>query len=404
MAQGTQRVPKALHFELTEYAALLRALRVRDAMDISQHLTKPNPFALSPPRDRADVNIISDDDLAEEVLDDSCSPEPHPPSSVASYSTGSPIAGPSNLNHPSNQAVAPRKGKRKAIQPTPPAKAKQKKRDHWTRWPLMLDDVLIPEWTLEDEVAVIASQTLRFGPKPSFPDSPESPSAPSAQNNAEDGEAITVSDLEFDEEDPDHPFFVPDLTAIIADFLQTIFSLLAKHTIPRPASMQNRIEPLNWRAVLDVIVSCGIPEYSNANIVENVTRRLEALYGLSFHPFESKRSTSYRAVERMRDKEAALEKMREMLREPNASLFRQRSPRPHRSPTPPPSPPLKKRKLTKDDRDCVPRKRWVPKVPGANVEEKGSQNEEELSKPTRRSTRTRKEIRYTFQVEDATDA
>ena len=101
-----------------------------------------------------------------------------------------------------------------------------------TRWPLLLEDVPIPEWTLEDDVAVIASRVT-----------------------------------EFDEVDPDHPFYVPYLTSITVSLLSTIFSLLAKHTPARSASMQNRIEPLNWRSVFDVLVNCDNSEFANLKYV-----------------------------------------------------------------------------------------------------------------------------------------
>ena len=178
-----QRVPAALHSELTEYASLLRALRTRDAMDLTTHLTKPSPF-------------------------------------------------------------------------TPPPK-----RDQWTRWPLPLEDVPIPEWTLEDEVAVIASRVIKSRPAPTFPvfEGPLEHDDPSHTDY--------VMNTEFDEDDPDYPFYVPYLTSITASLLSTIFSLLAKHIPARPASMQNRIEPLNWRSVIDVLVNCDDSEYANPKYV-----------------------------------------------------------------------------------------------------------------------------------------
>ena len=179
-----RRVPAALHFELTEYVSLLRALRTRDAMDLTAHLTKPSPFTLPPQRE--------------------------------------PVT-----NMDNNNLDAPPTCKRK--------------RDQWTRWPLLLDDVPIPEWTLEDEVAVIASRVLKSRPTPTFPvfEGPLEHDDPSHTDY--------VMSTEFEEDDPDDPFYAPYLTSLTASLLSTIFSLLAKHTPARPASMQNRIEPLNWR-------------------------------------------------------------------------------------------------------------------------------------------------------------
>ena len=177
-----QRVSAALHFELTEYASLLRALRTRDAMDLTANLTKPSPFTLPPQNE--------------------------------------PV-----VNHKRN-------------------------RDQWTRWPLLLEDVPIPEWSLEDEVAVIASRVMKSRSTPTLPHTTDH-----------------VMNSEFDEDDPDHPFYVPYLTSGTTSLLSTIFSLLAQHTPARPASMQNRIEPLNWRSVIDVLVNCNNSEYANPKYV-----------------------------------------------------------------------------------------------------------------------------------------
>ena len=66
---------------------------------------------------------------------------------------------------------------------------------------------------------------------------------------------------------PDDPFYVPYLISITASLLPTIFSLLAKHTPAHPTSMQNRIEPLNWIPVFDVLVDRDDSEYTNPKYV-----------------------------------------------------------------------------------------------------------------------------------------
>lgn len=177
---STRRVPTALHRELSEYASLLRALRTRDALDVTKHLT------------RSEISLSDD------------------------AQTGKP-------------------------------------RDHWTRWPLMSNDVLEPEWTLEDEVAVIASHVLRT--------LPPRPASPTPSEEPEDD--IVVLDMQPEDDDPDHAHYIPSLTCIISNYLSIILSQLASLTPPRPASMQNRVEPLNWRAVIDAVVSLRDPQISN---------------------------------------------------------------------------------------------------------------------------------------------
>ena len=259
-----QRVPASLHFELTEYASLLRALRTRDAMDLTTHLTKPSPFTLPPPQRSEPVNLenVLDDEL---LLDDDLSSRST--SAVNSRENSANIAGPSDLDHPINKAIE----EVPAAAQSSKKKAPKRKRDHWTRWPLPLEDVPIPEWTLEDEVAVIASRVMKSRPTPTFPVF----EGPLEHDDPSHTDYVVVNREVEEDDDPDHPFYVPYLTSITASLLSTIFSLLAKHTPARSASMQNRIEPLNWRSVIDVLVNSDDSEYANPKYV--------LLYCLSFY-------------------------------------------------------------------------------------------------------------------------
>ncbi|KAF8171299.1 hypothetical protein BJ912DRAFT_1047579 [Pholiota molesta] len=293
----SKRVPAKLHHELVEYASLLRALRVRDTQDVTKHLTKANPFKLQPQDIDAELN--SEDDLdEEEPEDDLASSAHHGPSPSVSLSRAS-------SSGPSSAKSAKAKGKQKAVDP---GVGKQRRRDHWTRWPVRVDDVLKPEWSLEDEVAVVVAQVMKGRSAPAFP-VPISDSA-----DADDDDVVfPARNFEFDEEDPDYPFYVPYIAANVADYLAHILGALASLVPARAASMQNRIEPLGWRTVIDVVVACAPPEFANPKVVENVIKRMEALYGPSILPLEGEKSTSFRAVERMRDKEAARKEMNSKL-------------------------------------------------------------------------------------------
>jgi len=211
-----------------------------------------------------------------------------------------------------------------------------------------------------------------------------------------------VLNRELEEDDPDYPFYVPYLTAITASLLSTIFSLLAKHTPARTASLQNRIEPLNWRSVIDVLVNCDESEYANPKVLENVIRRMEAIYGPSFSPLEGEMATSYRTVDRIKNKKAASDRIHKLFEEPMTSFFSQASPPRYTSPplsTPPPSPPPKRKRdqlLSPGERIYKVRKHWVPKDKkdqdqGYETEHNsGSQPQE----PVRRSTRARSKVNY----------
>lgn len=231
---STRRVPAALHHELSEYASLLRALRTRDTQDVTKHLVKPSPYELS---QADDEQHLGSEDAMDEMLDESSKPNHR-----LSFSD--------NLRSRSRSRdnEGPRRKK-----PIP--------RDHWTRWPLMLNDVLEPEWTLEDEVAVIASQVMRAN------STSMSLQVSSGTDVGEPEDDLVVLDMHPEDDDPDHPFYIPFLTSIISNYLAAIFGRLASLTPPRPGSMQNRIEPLNWRAVIDAVVSLEKPEYLNPKYV-----------------------------------------------------------------------------------------------------------------------------------------
>ncbi|KAF8875220.1 hypothetical protein CPB84DRAFT_1829212 [Gymnopilus junonius] len=387
-----RRVPDALHHELSEYAALLRALRVRDALDVTKHITKPSPFALQD----GELNAPDDDETFSDASQ---------PSASASVSTrGTPIAGPSDLSRPANSQV--RSAKTKGKRPVTTGR-KQRRRDHWTRWPLPLPDVLIPEWSLEDEIAVVASQVLKSCPSPTFPVSPMEDDMEDEEDEEDDEDrTIRGRDLAFESDDPDYPYYVPYLTSVVANFLSVVLAALASQTPARPASMQNRIEPLNWRAVIDVVLSCGVPEFANSKVVENVIKRMETIYGPSILPLEGDKATSFRAVERMKAKEVAAEKFASALEKHMDELFTPPYIPPSRSPSPAPVIPKLSRKLRKEERDYIPKKRsrkdkgkgrQSKSTPGADQTPTDANNDPLVDKeqPIRRSKRARTSVNYT---------
>ncbi|KAH9474865.1 hypothetical protein JR316_0013333 [Psilocybe cubensis] len=352
---GTSRkVPAALHHELSEYASLLRALRVRDMMDLTKHILKPNPF----------------------LTDAETNP------------SGASHAGPSDLNHPFNAQTQPKsakaKGKQKAE--SSPDKPKQIRRDHWTRWPLLLEDVPPPEWNLSDEVAVIASQVLKARPPLAFPCPISSSDVDDLMaEEDEDDRVVKVREMDVDSDDPDPPFYIPYLTSIMAKFLSTIFRILASHTPRRPASMQNRIEPLGWRSVIDVVVSCGIPEFANPKVVENVIKRIERLVGPSILPIEGRKATSFRAVERMKGKDAQSEAFDQLFAREAAMYWAplELLPESERNSGPDPLP-VKKRKSKREKQEEAgyrARKHWTPKD-----KEQGQSKSKPKPKPKPKST------------------
>jgi len=246
-SMSTRRVPAALHRELSEYASLLRALRTRDTLDVTKHLTKPSPFNLNQASD--DLHPSSEDEM-DEMLD-KLSKSNHFSSTLSSHTDDAQSS--RSRSRSRDIGVSCRK--------------KHVPRNHWTRWPLMFDDVLEPEWTLEDEVAVISSQVLRAHV------APLSLQAASVNDSEEPEEDLVVLDMQLEDDDPDYAYYIPSLTFIISNYLSAILGQLASLTSPRPASMQNRIEPLNWQAVIDAVVSLGDPEFSNPKCVSTSNLR-----------------------------------------------------------------------------------------------------------------------------------
>ena len=169
-------VPTALRSELEEYSFLLRALRTNDTLDLSSQLLR----AASSPQPSEDDNTH-----------------------------GTSFAEPSG----SNSGPRPRK-------------------DAWTRWPLLIQDVPIPEWTLQDEVERLANKFLQ-----------------SPRNSAEETE---------DAEEPIDPVAIENLTLETTEYLSHLLAAIAAHVPMVRGSMQNRLKPLNWENVLAIVGATGI--------------------------------------------------------------------------------------------------------------------------------------------------
>ena len=255
-----KRVPGKLHFELTEYSSLLRALRTRSALDVTTQLTRPPPNHWQD--DDTQLGSDLDDDNNEEDASPSGSNKPNTPSTL--------IAGPSDLNHPSNRAFSqgppantPQETKR-APRAKPPPK---KQRDTWTRWPLLAGDVIAPEWNLEDEVTLLAAQALKRHPPiplPVFPDDCDPPSVELQVSENKDDEAL---DLDGDEDDLEPPSYIPYLVSSATECLAYILDIMATHTPARAPSLQNRIEPINWQSVLNALAARGNTRFMDAQYV-----------------------------------------------------------------------------------------------------------------------------------------
>jgi hypothetical protein len=99
----------------------------------------PHLLCLNPDNDNLDDELLRVDDLSSRST------------SAGNCGENFAIAGSCDLNHPVNKAIEEEASEehtaKKKVSP-------KQKRDQWTRWPLLLDDLPIPEWDLENEVAL----------------------------------------------------------------------------------------------------------------------------------------------------------------------------------------------------------------------------------------------------------
>ena len=173
-------VPAALRSELEEYSFLLRALRTNDTLDLSTQLIRT-----------AGSSRNSEDGDAH------------------STPSASPVEAPESNPFP------------------------RKPKDAWTRWPLLVQDVPIPEWTLQDEVERLANKFLQ----------------PPGDPNQET------------EEDADEPIdsaAVKHLTLETTAYLSHLFAAIAAHVPMVEGSMQNRLRPFDWENILAIVGASGL--------------------------------------------------------------------------------------------------------------------------------------------------
>ncbi|KAJ6591027.1 hypothetical protein DFH09DRAFT_1138358 [Mycena vulgaris] len=213
-----KRVPPALHAELSEYSSLLRALRTNDTLDVTKHIVLPPHRKPSKSKGgEASSSALDDLEPAPDAQPDDKPVEDVPPEEVG---------------------------------PQP----RKRKRDTWTRWPLLVKDVHVPEWGLEDEVEALMRVCLREHPRPAVLESA-------------------------DAEEPDEaPPSLPHLTQSASNFLSSILALIALHTPARSQSMQDRLNIIGWQNVLEIVAASGDKALVDANMMTSVKARMEAIY------------------------------------------------------------------------------------------------------------------------------
>jgi hypothetical protein len=240
-------VPTALHAELSEYASLLRALRTADTLDLSSQLTKAQAGASTSQQSVHNAN----DDNAEDGR------------------------GPNTL---SSRDITP-----SVLSSSKPTRSLSSNvKDNWTRWPLLEGDIRAPEFGFQDEIKMIASEVLKL----------------QRQEDPDDGNHRPEEE---DEEIRLPRSFLDSLTLACSTHLSQILSVLAAHVPLTEKSMQNRIKPIGWQGMLDIVAVSGLVDpksvsciillcfasylclifFSCNRTIEDAERRMERVYGSS---------------------------------------------------------------------------------------------------------------------------
>ncbi|RDB23731.1 hypothetical protein Hypma_009460 [Hypsizygus marmoreus] len=319
-------VPAALHSELTEYSSLIRALRTSNTLDVTSHITKlPEEVPRQLDDDDDELNSNDDDEESEqgeeEIQQDLDSNDDFetptiPPSTACDSRDISP-----HLSSPPSPSGGPTRKRKRILSSSPPPR----KRDTWTRWPLLIGDVHVPEWTLEDEIGLLAADTLKRRPHPPLP---------IVGSHADDSASDEDEDEDEDDQYGDPSVYLPHLTNVASNHLSTILALLVAHTPNRPHAQQNRIEPMGWRAVLDVLSACGDPSVADPTMINSVKTRMEALYGPATTAATDESASEVLAAHRIQCSISAKEKLKAQITRPMESLLS--LPTPPKEPTPPP--------------------------------------------------------------------
>ena len=215
-------IPAALHSEISEYASLLRVLRTTAMLDVTAQLTRlgsPQPPWQASPVNEEEAGLRQ----------------------ASTLSRGD-NKGASGLSDEDKDKCHPSAGRDSGMS----------SRNNWTRWPLLVGDIHIPEWRFEDEVLSLAKQVLLSD-------------FPISSNLSEDSSSrFSVIDPNELHEDQVEALLPPSslhaLTDVSSSHLEGIFAALASYS-PLMKSAQNRHhrhQPIGWESVLNIVGAAGL--------------------------------------------------------------------------------------------------------------------------------------------------
>jgi hypothetical protein len=216
--------------ELREYAALLRALRTNELIDVASQDPKRTSSSLFV----SVVENLSDDD----VLNDEDEIDLPPKSSTPAPGLSQPITD----SHTSSELAVednepgPSKPRAKSKRPRVPDDD-----EVWTRWPLSLNELDKPVWSFSDEIERIGCRALSNSAGELSDGAGEGSGTEEANDAALDRRAAT------------------NAAALSASqYLSNVLDALSAFMPDTSGSMRARVKGMEWESVLDVVSACGL--------------------------------------------------------------------------------------------------------------------------------------------------
>jgi hypothetical protein len=213
-------VPAALHSEISEYASLLRVLRTTDTLDITTQLTRLD--SPSSPRHAISMN---EEETGQREASTLSRVDRTGISSLSVEGHGRP----STLD----ASILPRMS-----------------RNTWTRWPLLTEDLHIPEWGFEDEVHSLAKRALLFN----YSTSNRLPADTASVSRGVDPNVLSEDQIEA----LLPPSSLRTLADVSSSHLEHVLSALASYSPPVDKSTQHRRLPISWESVLNIVSTAGL--------------------------------------------------------------------------------------------------------------------------------------------------
>lgn len=242
-----QTVNPEKYTELNEYAALLRALKTHETLDISSQITKavvgvPQPL-------QEDERLYEDDEDHLSELESVASGGQLGLRDILANDRefeGSPTSSPIGTATPHSSGALPHAAPHQ-IPKSKNTTVKSFSTTTWTRWPHMPAELRQPEWQIPDEVWKIVKQTVSTHPR--FNHSIRPPTEDSNKN---------------DEEYQDEPHIrleeIPELQsmtrAILYEATHNLVRMLSVIEAVMPDAYKNnggRLKAMSWESVLDVV-------------------------------------------------------------------------------------------------------------------------------------------------------